>query len=103
TAGEWYDGTPTFYGSKDVPGHFGLGVRVPMIVASPWSMGGWVCSETFDHTSIVRFLEARFGVASPNITPWRRAVSGDLTSAFDFSAAGGAAPAMPDTSAYKPA
>ncbi|MET3923550.1 phospholipase C [Arthrobacter sp. UYEF20] len=103
TAGEWYDGTPTFYGSKDVPGHFGLGVRVPMIVLSPWSMGGWVCSETFDHTSIVRFLEARFGVASPNITPWRRAVSGDLTSAFDFSASGGAVPAMPGTSAYKPA
>jgi phospholipase C len=66
-------------------------------------MGGWVCSETFDHTSIVRFLEARFGVASPNITPWRRAVCGDLTSAFDFSASGGAVPAMPDTASYKPA
>ncbi len=103
TAGEWYDGTPTFYGAKDVPGHFGLGLRVPMMVISPWSMGGWVCSETFDHTSIIRFLETRFGVKSPNITPWRRAVCGDLTSAFDFSAAGGAAPAMPDTSAYKPA
>ncbi|MFC4395543.1 phosphocholine-specific phospholipase C [Arthrobacter sedimenti] len=102
TAGEWYDGSPTFFGDKDVPGHFGLGVRVPMIVLSPWSMGGWVCSETFDHTSIVRFLETRFGVASPNITAWRRAVSGDLTSAFDFSKAGGAAPALPDTSTYKP-
>lgn len=104
TAGEWYDGTPTFYGSTGVPGYFGLGVRVPMIVASPWSMGGFVCSETFDHTSIVRFLEARFGVASPNITPWRRAISGDLTSAFDFSGPGPGrgAPSLPDTSAYKP-
>jgi phospholipase C len=102
TDGEWYDGTPTSYGSKDVPGHFGLGVRVPMIVVSPWSMGGWVCSETFDHTSIVRFLETRFGVASPNITPWRRAVCGDLTSAFDFSAAGGTVPALPDMSADHP-
>ncbi|MDH2443346.1 phospholipase C, phosphocholine-specific [Amnibacterium sp. CER49] len=102
TAGEWYDGTPTAYGSSDVPGHFGLGVRVPMLVISPWSMGGWVCSETFDHTSIVRFLEKRFGVRSPNITPWRRAVCGDLTSAFDFAATGGAAPALPPTASYAP-
>ncbi|MGT2463437.1 phosphocholine-specific phospholipase C [Sinomonas atrocyanea] len=102
TDGEWYDGRMTYSGKADVPGHFGLGVRVPMIVVSPWSMGGWVCSETFDHTSIVRFLEARFGVKSPNITPWRRAVCGDLTSAFDFSATAGTAPALPDTASYKP-
>jgi phospholipase C len=43
-----------------------------------------VCSQTFDHTSILQFLEARFGVAEPNISAWRRAVCGDLTSAFDF-------------------
>ena len=49
--------------------------------------GGWVCSETFDHTSLIRFIEARFGVDEPNITPWRRAVCGDLTSAFDFESA----------------
>ncbi|WP_369046732.1 phosphocholine-specific phospholipase C [Sinomonas sp. P10A9] len=102
TDGEWYDGRMTYSGDKDVPGHFGLGVRVPMIVVSPWSMGGWVCSETFDHTSIVRFLETRFGVKSPNITPWRRAVSGDLTSAFDFSATGGAVPALPNMSSDHP-
>ena len=41
----------------------GLGPRVPMLVVSPWSRGGWVNSQIFDHTSIVRFLEARFGVA----------------------------------------
>ena len=60
-----------------------------MIVVSPWSKGGWVCSEVFDHTSLIRFLEARFADRRPeliesNITPWRRAVCGDLTSAFDF-------------------
>lgn len=103
TEGEWYDGRMTFSGIADVPGHYGLGVRVPMIVVSPWSMGGWVCSETFDHTSIVQFLESRFGVKSPNISAWRRAVCGDLTSAFDFAASGGTAPALPDTSAFKPA
>ncbi|WP_414649386.1 phosphocholine-specific phospholipase C [Edaphobacter sp.] len=63
----------------------GLGPRVPMFVISPWSTGGWVCSETFDHTSVLRFLEARFGVHEPNISQWRRSVCGDLTSAFDFS------------------
>jgi phospholipase C len=63
----------------------GLGLRVPMIVISPWTTGGWVCSQTFDHTSVLQFLEARFGVAEPNISAWRRSVCGDLTSAFDFS------------------
>ncbi len=63
----------------------GLGARVPMIVVSPWSKGGWVCSQVFDHTSVLQFLEARFGVAQPYISAWRRAVCGDLTSAFDFT------------------
>ncbi|MFF8379028.1 phosphocholine-specific phospholipase C [Streptomyces sp. NPDC015661] len=62
----------------------GLGVRVPLLVVSPWSVGGYVCSETFDHTSVIRFLEQLTGIEEPNITPWRRAVTGDLTSAFDF-------------------
>jgi phospholipase C len=34
---------------------------------------------------VLRFLEARFGVAEDNISPWRRAVLGDLTSAFNFA------------------
>lgn len=62
----------------------GLGIRVPAIVVSPWSRGGYVCSEVFDHTSTLRFLEKRFGVREENISDWRRAVCGDLTSAFDF-------------------
>jgi phospholipase C len=65
---------------------YGLGPRVPLYVISPWSRGGHVASEVFDHTSILRFLEARFGVHEPNISAWRRAVCGDLTSCFDFSA-----------------
>ena len=65
---------------------YGLGMRVPLYVVSPWSKGGHVASEVFDHTSILRFLEARFGVHEPNISGWRRAVCGDLTSCFDFGA-----------------
>lgn len=62
----------------------GLGIRVPLLVVSPWTVGGYVCSQVFDHTSVVRFLETWTGVREPNITPWRRTVTGDLTSAFDF-------------------
>ncbi|WP_369215223.1 phosphocholine-specific phospholipase C [Streptomyces flavofungini] len=62
----------------------GLGVRVPMLVVSPWTVGGYVCSEVFDHTSVVRFLEKWTGVREPNIGAWRRQVTGDLTGAFDF-------------------
>jgi phospholipase C len=78
-------GTPA--GSGGVVGPCGRGVRVPLLAVSPWSTGGWVCSEPFDHTSLSRFIEARLRVDEPNITPWRRAVCGDLTSAFDFESA----------------
>ena len=64
---------------------YGMGPRVPMYVVSPWTKGGWVNSQVHDHTSVIRFIEARFGVQEPLITPWRRAVSGDLTGCFDFA------------------
>ena len=76
---------------------WGLGPRVPMLVISPWSRGGWVSSQTFDHTSVAQFLEKRFGVTVPGISPWHRAVCGDLLSAFDFVSPNDAAPALPDT------
>ncbi|MEU5213121.1 phosphocholine-specific phospholipase C [Streptomyces sp. NPDC020742] len=88
--------------AKFSAGPYGLGQRVPMLVVSPWSTGGFVCSETFDHTSIIRFLERRFGVHEPNISPWRRAICGDLTSAFDFSLENTKPAALPDTDGYQP-
>jgi len=83
-------------------GPYGLGPRVPMIAVSPWSKGGFVCSEVFDHTSIIQFIEKRYGLPEPNITAWRRAVCGDLTSAFDFARPNGAQAPLPGTSAYVP-
>ncbi len=89
-------------------GPYGLGVRVPLLVISPWSKGGWVNSEVFDHTSLIRFIEARFAgdhpdVIEPNITPWRRSVVGDLTSAFDFKTPNAwRMVELPDVSAFKP-
>ncbi|WP_073808540.1 phosphocholine-specific phospholipase C [Kitasatospora sp. CB01950] len=80
------------------PFPMGLGVRVPMVVVSPWTRGGVVDSTVYDHTSVIRLLEKRFGVAEPNISPWRRAVTGDLTNLFDFSGQDPVWPALPDTS-----
>ncbi|MFD9128465.1 phosphocholine-specific phospholipase C [Kitasatospora sp. NPDC059571] len=77
----------------------GLGNRVPLWVASPWSRGGWVNSQVFDHTSVLRFLELVTGVREPNISPWRRAVCGDLTSCLDFTAPDFSIPQLPDTAA----
>jgi phospholipase C len=68
-----------------IRGPIGLGFRVPMLVVSPFSRGGLVCSDVFDHTSTLRFLETRFGVRVPNLSAWRRRVTGDLTSAFNFA------------------
>lgn len=63
---------------------WGLGPRVPMYIVSPWSKGGYVFSETADHTSVGQFLEKRFGVKIDAISDWNRAVCSDLTAAFNF-------------------
>jgi phospholipase C len=93
--------------SQYAAGPIGLGFRVPMVVISPWSKGGWVDSELFDHTSLIRFIEARFGRQYPgimesNITAWRRAVSGDLSSAFNFRTPNDAVVPLPSTASYVP-
>jgi phospholipase C len=62
----------------------GPGTRVPMLICSPWTRGGYVDSNVYDHTSMLRFLAAWTGVQPVNVTPWRESVTGDLTTAFDF-------------------
>jgi phospholipase C len=86
TEGEWLT-VPTLPAkAQGIRGPIGLGFRVPMLVVSPFSRGGLVCTDTFDHTSTLRFLETRFGVTVPNVSRWRRKHTGDLTSAFNFAA-----------------
>src|SRR5205085_1286025 len=70
--------------AEGIRGPIGLGFRVPMLICSPFARGGYVCSDTFDHTSTLRFLETRFGVEVPNLSRWRRSVTGDLTSALNL-------------------
>jgi phospholipase C len=73
----------------------GLGFRVPMLVVSPFSRGGFVCRDTFDHTSLLMFLERRFGVRAVNVTEWRRETVGDLTAAFNFVRPDTSVPLLP--------
>jgi phospholipase C len=102
TTNELFTGSSSYPASVYTPGPYGLGVRVPMIVISPWSKGGWVDSEAFDHTSLIRFIERRFGVTEPNITTWRRTVTGDLTTAFNFESPNDTVVALPSTASYEP-
>src|ERR1700692_85041 len=102
TTNEIFAGNSTYE-----PGPYGIGLRVPMVVISPWSKGGYVSSEVFDHTSLIRFIEKRFGpnnasLKENNITKWRRAVTGDLTSAFNFTSPNDAKVPLPSTVAYLP-
>jgi phospholipase C len=70
---EYIDGLP-----------IGPGTRVPMIICSPWTRGGYVDSNVYNHTSMLQFLAAWTGVQPDNVTPWRASVTGNLTAAFDF-------------------
>jgi phospholipase C len=81
--------------SGGVSGPIGLGFRVPLLVISPFSRGGHINSDVADHTSLLRFLETRFGVEVPNLSAWRRSVTSDLTGTLDLSEPRLRVPALP--------
>ena len=85
TAGEWLTAKTLPAAAEGINGPVGLGFRTPCLVISPFSRGGYVCSQVFDHTSLLRFVETRWGVEVPNLSPWRRANTGDLTAALALS------------------
>src|SRR6201993_486383 len=86
---------PTVVGSPAIAGPIGLGFRVPLLIISPFSRGGFVSSDLFDHTSVLRFLETLFGAEVPNLSAWRRATVGDLTGALNFKKTDQSVPALP--------
>ncbi|MEA2147009.1 MAG: phospholipase, partial [Solirubrobacteraceae bacterium] len=98
TRGESLTVSPLPATASGVAGPIGLGFRVPTLVVSPFSRGGFVCRDTFDHTSTLRFLESRFGAEVPNLSAWRRASTGDMTSAFNFARVDTSVPALPQPS-----
>jgi phospholipase C len=83
-------------------GPIGLSTRVPLLAISPWSKGGFVNSQVFDASSLIQFIEKRFGVFESNISPWRRAVVGDLTSAFNFANPNQGHVKLPGTDSFLP-
>jgi phospholipase C len=88
---------PTSIGTPPIAGPIGLGFRVPMLIISPFGRGGLVSSDLFDHTSVLRFLETRFGAEVPNLSSWRRSAVGDMTTAFNFAAPDTSVPNLPST------
>jgi phospholipase C len=72
-------------GSGGIRGPIGLGYRVPCLVISPFTRGGLMVHDTFDHTSQLKLIRKRFGVPVPNLTAWRDGVVGDMTAAFNFA------------------
>src|SRR5215472_3310188 len=89
--------TPGSIGNPPISGPIGLGFRVPMLVISPFSRGGFVSSDVFDHTSLLRFLETRFGAEVPNLSAWRRANVGDLATALNLKSPDPSIPNLPAT------
>jgi phospholipase C len=85
TAGEWLTAKTLPAAAEGITGPVGLGFRTGCLVISPFSRGGYLCSQTFDHTSLLRFIETRWGVEVPNLSSWRRASTGDLTAALALS------------------
>ena len=106
TPGEYITAPPvpdsSALGNPPVTGPIGLGFRVPMVIISPFSRGGFVSSDLFDHTSILRFLKTRFGAEVPNLSAWRRATVGDLTSAFNFTSPDLSVPNLPSPASAVP-
>ncbi len=43
---------------------YGLGFRVPMLIISPYARRGYVSGQLYEHSSILKFIERRFGLPS---------------------------------------
>jgi phospholipase C len=109
TAGEYLTASPSAVGEPDassqtleIAGPLGLGMRVPCLVISPFSRGGHIATETFDHTSQLQLIAARFGVEVPNVSEWRRETVGDLSSTMFQSPPSSKLPTLPETSVIMP-
>jgi phospholipase C len=97
TAGEYLATLPSAAGG--IAGPIGLGFRTPCLVISPLAAGGYKYSGVLDHTSTLRLIETRFGVEVPNLSAWRRSVTGDMTGALNFTRPPvTAVPSLPSTS-----
>jgi phospholipase C len=93
--GEWLTAKHISSETNGIRGPLGLGVRVPMLIVSPFSRGGHIASNVFDHTSQLRLLEERFDIKVDNISPWRRRTVGSLHHALFKGRHDASMPALP--------
>jgi phospholipase C len=103
TPGEYLSMSPLPASAGGIVGPVGLGFRVPCILMSPFTTGGYTATEVFDHTSTLLLLEKLFGVTAPNVSEWRRRTVGDMTSALALGQpAQPVPPVLPDASLVVP-
>jgi len=57
--GGWYDSQPPAYADYD-----GLGMRLPLLIISPYALHGRVSHVHYEHGSILKFVEETFGLAA---------------------------------------
>jgi phospholipase C len=62
--------------------HGQLGFRVPCMIISPWAKRATVNSMQFDHTSVLKLIEDRWGLPA---LARRDQAANDLTNAMDFA------------------
>ncbi len=87
--GGWYDhvAPPVQYGCEPVNDPYGLGMRLPLILVSPYAKPGFIYHKQAEQASLVRFAERALGLrgtlhaTDPNA---RDAQADDLFGAFDF-------------------
>ena len=78
--GGWYDHVTVPYVDYD-----GLGIRVPLIVISPYAKKSYVSHTLYEFGSVLKFVEYRFGLA--HLAPSDTRANGLEKDCFDFSQA----------------
>ncbi|HEX3370661.1 MAG TPA: alkaline phosphatase family protein, partial [Candidatus Cybelea sp.] len=78
--GGFYDPEPPAYKDYD-----GLGIRVPLIIISPYAKKGWVSHVHYEHGSILKFIEDRFGLAKLTMNGSDARATSPALNCFDFS------------------
>jgi phospholipase C len=75
--GGWYDPEPPAYKDYD-----GLGMRIPMIIISPYAKKGYVDHVHYEHGTILKFIEQTFGLKALSASDER---ANPPDKAFDFN------------------
>lgn len=76
--GGWYDHVPPALVDYD-----GLGIRVPLLIVSPYAKQNYVSHVHYEHGSILKFIEDQFNL--PRLAPSDTRATSPQNDCFDFS------------------